>query len=51
MHVFGEKIFTNGNKYVGEFDHGQFNGFGILISPAEMKWVYGRFLQGQLNKI
>jgi len=49
LETFGEKMFSNGNKYVGEFDKGQFHGYGILISPSEMKWVYGKFNRGQLQ--
>lgn len=41
LDTFGEKYFSNGNRYIGEFDKGEFEGMGILLCPQEMKWVYG----------
>ena len=48
---FGERVFGNGNSYVGELTEGRFEGQGLLINPGEKRWVYGRFKGGKLNSI
>ncbi len=40
---FGEKMFKNGNIYIGGFKNDNFDGFGILINIQKGNWVYGKF--------
>lgn len=51
LETYGEKYFSNGNKYVGEFEGGEYSGQGILICPQEMKWAYGEFVGGRLSEV
>lgn len=49
LNTFGQKIFSNSNKYVGQFENDEFDGYGIFLSPQEMKWVYGKFVKGKMT--
>ena len=44
----GEKIFKNGNEYVGEFRNGIFEGNGVLKNKEKKNWVSGYFKDGNL---
>lgn len=48
---FGERAFSNGNSYIGEFNDDQFNGQGILLYPNQEKWVFGLFEDDKLKKM
>lgn len=45
---FGEKLFKNGNQYIGEFKNGLFEGNGLLRNTAKKNWVSGFFDKGNL---
>lgn len=49
LNGFGEKLFKNGNLYVGEFKNGVFEGNGLLRNTAKKNWVSGFFLEGQFG--
>ena len=46
MEKFGERRFENKNYYIGEFKNGRYHGRGVLLYPAEKKWVIGDFRDG-----
>jgi hypothetical protein len=50
---YGERYFTNGNYYIGQFEDDRFSGKGLMMYPeeAEGKWVYGEFEQDKLVKM
>lgn len=47
----GEKIFKNGNFYIGEFRNGIFEGNGILKNTQKKNWVSGYFKGGNLVEL
>ena len=48
LNGFGEKLFKNGNLYMGEFRNAIFEGNGILRNTAKKNWVSGYFEKGNL---
>ena len=44
----GQKVFKNGNLYIGEFKNGIFEGNGILKNNEKKNWVSGYFKDGNL---
>ena len=47
----GEKVFKNGNFYIGEFKNGVFEGNGILKNTEKKNWVSGYFKDGNLVEL
>lgn len=45
---FGEKHFSNGNFYIGNFINNTFHGKGVLVNPKEKKWTIGEYSNGEL---
>ena len=43
---FGERMFKNGNLYVGGFLNDKFDDYGILKNVKRGNWVYGKFEKG-----
>lgn len=43
LNGFGEKIFKNGNSYIGQFKCDTFEGSGILKNNLKKNWVSGHF--------
>lgn len=48
LNGFGEKLFKNGNLYIGEFKNGLFEGNGLLRNTTKKNWVSGLFERGNL---
>ena len=48
LHGMGEKLFQNGNLYIGEFRNGVFEGNGVLFNTVKKNWVNGTFKEGNL---
>lgn len=51
LNGMGEKIFKNGNFYVGEFRNGIFEGNGILKNNEKKNWVSGFFRDGNMTEL
>ena len=47
----GEKVFKNGNFYIGQFKNGIFQGNGILKNTEKRNWVSGYFKDGNLVEL
>jgi hypothetical protein len=47
----GEKMFKNGNLYVGEFHNNVFEGHGVLKNSEKKNWVSGCFQNGNLVEL
>lgn len=48
LNGFGDKLFKNGNLYVGEFKAGVFDGNGVLKNSSKKNWVFGIFEKGNM---
>ena len=43
LNGFGEKVFKNGNSYIGQFKYDLFEGHGVLKNTIKKNWVNGLF--------
>lgn len=48
LNGFGDKLFKNGNLYIGEFKAGVFDGNGVLKNSSKKNWVFGFFEKGNM---
>ena len=51
LNGMGEKVFKNGNFYIGEFKNGIFEGNGILKNTEKNNWVSGFFRDGNMVEL
>lgn len=51
LNGMGEKVFKNGNFYIGQFKNGVFQGNGVLKNNNKKNWVSGYFKDGNLVEL
>ena len=48
LHGFGRSEYATGDRYIGMWQNGEFNGKGLFYKRASNRWVLGDFEKGEL---